>query len=71
MSNSAGNGRARRAMVVPTGDRVAFVLGVAFTLIMLWVFTSRMRTNLTRDRALEAVPASTPTPPPPPPPTGH
>ena len=71
MSETTSNGRTRRAVAFPTGDRIAFILGLAFTLWISWVFTTRMNTNLSRDRSLKEVPASTPTPPPPPPPTGH
>jgi hypothetical protein len=63
--------RVRRPLVFPMGDRIAFLLGVAFTLLLAGFFTKRMMTSLSRDRTLSAVPASTPTPPPPPPPSGH
>lgn len=71
MSDLTANGRGRRAIVLPRGDRIAFVLGLIFTVALLGVFTWRMATGLSRDRSLQEVPASTPTPPPPPPPTGH
>lgn len=71
MNENAANVRTRRQAVFPWGDRVAFALGLLFTVIMLGVFTNRMLTGVSRDRALKEVPASTPTPPPPPPPTGH
>ena len=71
MTQTVSQARTRRPIAFPWGDRVAFILGLVFTLALAGFFSWRMSTSLSRDRSLKAVPASTPTPPPPPPPTGH
>jgi|GEM_PF-5253940 len=47
------------------GDHAAFAIGIFFALLLLVFFGWKLADNLSRDRALGPVPASTPTPPPP------
>lgn len=62
---SATSTRGRRIISYPKADRIAFAAGMTLALLLASFFTWRMVENLTRDRALGPVPASTPTPPPP------
>ncbi len=63
MQNTTLNDQPQRTISYPKGDRIAFVVGIVVTLFLLSFFSWRMVRNVTRDRALGPVPASTPMPP--------
>lgn len=55
---------ARRRVVFTLGDRLALAAGIVLTVFLLSFFSWRMYRNVSRDRALVAVPVTLPAPPP-------